>query len=337
MNGLKKIFASKYIHLLLGLLALYGLSIAITHTSREEKIVRSLWYYCQCDYEMMDAEDKRQQANAFYLRERYREKLEKLTSDIFDYRNKEQMQAFFMRQGLVYDVWRTGKGFHSYLLAKLAGSGTYEAQIPEKVKFEYCILGEKKISSFEEFCYGEWATYLVSTGEEKVYIHRDVLDSLLERYFDCLWEREVQSSEEFHRDLHADPLYRDLKPICEDVFVKRLYRTKKLSKKYFMEQAFDVFFPTMLLMGARLVADKDDELPPGERYERAFLTGLSLRPTFTMLELCHDNPRLRKISKDLPRNSDLPEEDPIALGQISQAAQRILDRMNRASKKSRKP
>ena len=49
MKRLRTIIASRYAHLFIGLLALYGVSWFITHASHFEKVMEALMWYCYAD------------------------------------------------------------------------------------------------------------------------------------------------------------------------------------------------------------------------------------------------------------------------------------------------
>ena len=163
------------------------------------------------------------------------------------------------------------------------------------------------------------------------------VDYLLSWYFDSLWEWDTRGSGGFYTEWkgHEDPLtyclYRDLREICENVFVNRLYRNKMKAKQYFMEEGFIVFLPTMLAMGARMVADQDLELSSGRRYLKALFTGLSLEPNFTMVYLSRQyhqyDPSMNKIIIEFKQRYSGNDPRGMTLEQISQAAQEMLRRL----------
>jgi hypothetical protein len=319
----------------MGLLALYGMSWLITYTSHFEKLVDALKWYCYADYAVRTSLFQREFFEAEFYREKYKERLSFLTEGYFDYRDKEEMQAFFISKKLLYDVWRE-KNRNSYLLARVIDKGQHKAEIFEEVAFNYFILGDKKIVPFSEYEQGRQARVFVSVGEKGVYIHRDSIDYLLSWYFDSLWESDTRSPKGFYREWKGfkDPLtyslYRDLREICEDIFQKRLYRNKKEAKQYFMGEGFKVFLPTLLTMGARLVADQDSNFRPDYQYLRACLTGLSLNPNNTMVYLLKTysptsyNPLVRKGWEDFRYRLDFTYLEEITLDQISKAAHDVL-------------
>ncbi len=335
---LKRMFSSRYAHLFMGLIALYGVSLLITHTSHFEKLVYSLMKYYYADYEVRASLFQRDILEAGFYKEKYKEQLSSLTEGYFDYHDKKETQAFFISKKLLYDVWQE-KNRNSYLLAQVIGKGIHKTEVPEEVAFDYLILGGKKIVPFSEYEKGWQARVFVSIGEKGVYIHRDSIDYLLSWYFDSLWESDTRSPKGFYSEWRGfkDPLtyslYRDLGEICEDIFQKRLYRNKKEAKKYFMEEGFKVFLPTMLAMGVRLVADQDSNFPSDYQYLRACLTGLSLNPNYTLFYLLKTNspysynPLVRRGWEDFCHRLDFVYLDEITLNQISNAAKDILKKL----------
>ena len=335
---LRKIIPSKHAHLCCGLFAFYGISLLITHTSHFEKIVYGLKGYCYSDYEVRNSLFSEERMEAEFYREKYKERLSSLAENYFNYRDKKEVQTFFMSKGLLYDeCWE--KSRNSYLLAQVIEKGRRKAEVPEEVIFDYLILGDKKIVPFSEYKEGQWARVFVSAGERAAYIHKDSIDYLLSWYFDSLWESDTRSPKGFYIEWRGrkDPLtyslYRDLREICEDIFEKRLYRNKKEAKQYFMEEGFKVFLPTMLAMGARMVADQTSNLRPDYQYLRACLTGLSLNPNHTMFYLLKTsspnsyNPLVRKGWEDLRHQLDITYPDQITLDQISKVAKDILKKL----------
>jgi hypothetical protein len=126
-------------------------------------------------------------------------------------------------------------------------------------------------------------------------------------------------------------LYHDLQPVCEDIFVKKLIRDKKTAQKYFIEEGFRVFLPTMLAMGARMAADQGSVFRPGERYLRALFTGLSLQPNYTMFYLSkhyHHSPATLKFLDEFRKRIDMTDPGEITLDQISRVAQEFLEKMD---------
>jgi hypothetical protein len=339
---LRKIIPSKHAHLCLGLFALYGISLLITHTSHFEKIVDGLKRYCYSDYKVRNSLFSEERMKAEFYREKYKERLSSLAEGFFDYRDKKEVQDFFMSKGLLYDVWRE-KNRNSYLLAQVIEKGQHKAETPEEVIFNYFILGDKKVIHFSEYEKGGWARVFVSVGEKAVYIHKDSIDYLLSWYFDSLWESDTQSPKGFYiewkgrKNALTYSLYRDLREICEDIFEKRFYRNKKKAKQYFMEEGFKVFLPTMLAMGARMAADQDSNFQSDYQYLRACLTGLSLNPNYTMAYLLKRsssnsyNPLVRKGWEELRQRLDITYSDEITLDKISKVSQEIFEKVKNSS------
>ncbi len=334
---LKHFIASKYIHLCLGVILLYGISWAVTQATLEEKILDSLQNYCIADYwvrEALFSEDRKEKE---FFRERYRERLESLTAGLFDYRDRTQVQDFFLLRGFLYEAWEEGRN-RSYLLAEIVGRGRHEKEFPERVAFDYLILGEKRVKPFMEIKHGNQASRLVSEGDRMIYLHRDRMDSLLQWYFDSLWETEPQKSYHHYREWSGkkDPLtyflYQDLRGVCEDVFVKRLFRKKREARDYFLEQGFNLFLPSLLAMAARMEGDRGLVLHPDLRYLRALLGGLSDIPTYTLFYILSQSrpysyrPSVKKIWKEVESRLDLSFPERISLDQISEVSRELLQR-----------
>jgi hypothetical protein len=333
---LRSVVTSRVAHLCMGLLALYGVSSLITYTSHFEKVMDTFKRYCYADYEVRTSLFQREFLEADFYREKYKERLSSLAEGFFDYRDKKEVQAFFMPKGFLYDVWRE-KNRNSYLLAQVIEKGQHKAEVPEEVVFTYFILGDKQIVPFSEYDKGQWARVFVSASKKGVYIHKDSLEPLLQWYFDSLWITEPKEAGHFHRDPLTYSLYRDLQDICGHIFVKHLYLNKQSAHDYFVEEAFKVFLPTLLAMGARMVADQDSNFRSDYQYLRACLTGLSLNPNHTMFYVLKtsspnsNNPLIRKGWKDLRHRLDITHPDEITLDQISKAAQDILKKLEEAS------
>ncbi|MCJ7747242.1 MAG: hypothetical protein MUP27_05825 [Desulfobacterales bacterium] len=339
MKQLRTIVASRYAHLCIGLLALYGVSWSISHTSHFEKVMDTLMWYCYADYEVRKPFFPGEVWKVEFYKEKYKERLSSLAEGSFDYRDKKEVQAFFMSKGFLYDVWE-GKKCDSYILAPVIEKGHQKTDIPEKVAFDYFILGDKKIVPFAEYENGPWARGFVSGGEKGIYIHRDSLEPLLRWYFESLWITEPRAPEHFHNDPLTYSLYRDLQGVCEGIFIKRSYPNKQNAQYFFIIEGFDVFLPTLLAMGARMAADRDSNFPPDYQYLRACLTGLSLNPNHTMLYMLKtsipdsNNPQVRKGWEDLRKRLDITYPDQITLEQISKVAQEILEKMEESSVRS---
>jgi hypothetical protein len=96
-----------------------------------------------------------------------------------------------------------------------------------------------------------------------------------------------------------------------------------------VEEGFRVFLPTMLSMGARMAADRNNNFPRDYQYLRACLTGLSLNPNYTMFYILKTerlytySPMARKGWKAFLQHLDLTYLDKITLDQISETSQDI--------------
>ncbi len=133
-------FSSRYAHLCFFLLFLYGISWGATYTTPYEKILDSLRKYCWADYSARDSIFYGEISEAKFYRERYEKRLQSLTANLFDYRDKFQKREFFLSRGLLYEEWQEG-AWRSYLLAEIVGKGDHQTEIPEKVNFDYMVLG----------------------------------------------------------------------------------------------------------------------------------------------------------------------------------------------------
>jgi len=336
MKLVRKIAVSRYTHLCMGLILIYGLSLAVTYTSRFEKILDSLRWYAYADYFARDSCSTTEALVCEFYKERYKERLSSLTAGLFDYQDHKQLQAFLLVKGFVYEVWQENDG-GSYLLAPILERGEHIAAVPEKVAFDYYILGSKKIAPWPEHRFGHRAGAFVSAGEEGVYIHRDNLDHVLRTYFDILWDSEVRLARDFEWNSLTCSLHRDLRSVCEDVLTYRHYRSKTAARDYFVEEGFNVFMPTMLAMGARMVVDRNSQLSSAYRYQRAYLTGLYLEPNYTMVSLLgyqsaeHNQPAI-ELWKEFNRRLNMAYPDGITLDQISEAAREIFERLEEGSR-----
>lgn len=316
----------------MGLLVLYGVSSLITYTSHFEKVVVTLRRYCYADYNVRTSLFPRELLEAEFYREKYEERLSSLAEGIFDYRDKKEVQAFFMSKGFLYDEWQE-KNRNSYLLAQVIEKGRRKAEVPEEVSFDYLILGDKNIVSFLEYKKGRRVRIFASAGEKEVYIHKDSLEPLLLWYFESLWVSKPKEPKHFYNDTLTYSLYRDLQDICNHIFIKRSYLNKQNAQGYFVEEAFKVFLPTMLAMGARMAADQDSNFQSDYQYLRACLTGLSLNPNHTMLYLLKTsslnsyNPSVRKGWKELRQRLDVTFPDEITLDKISKVSQEIFEKV----------
>jgi hypothetical protein len=161
----------------------------------------------------------------------------------------------------------------------------------------------------------------------------DSLVPTLRRYFESQWEVSPHRPQDSHicGDALSNCLDRDLKGLCEDVFVKRIYKDKKDARNYFIEEGFEVFLPTMLVMGSRMVADQDLQFSSGYRYLRALFTGLALEPNYTMFYLSqrydHYDPSINKIMEEFRQRYGGRDPSGMTLEQISQAAQEMLKKL----------
>ncbi len=330
MRFVSSIVKSRFLHLTIGLFLLYGLSMGVTHTTPFDRILDSLAWRAHVDYFARETTSPEEDLEAEFLREKYEERLASLTQNRFDYQELEQLQDFLFRRGFVYEVWEDDEGF-SYLLAPILENGSHVVEVPEKVDFDYYVLGDKKIAPWQEYRNGNWPVFFVSEGEQGVYLHRDSIEQILEQYFNFLWAMDAQDPRDFRWQEWplTYSLYRDLDTICEDVFTDRLYRSKRVARAYFIEEGFDLFLPTMLAMAARMVADGTSDLSSTYRYERAYLTGLYLEPNYTMLSMLGyqsegPNPPTRRLWREFNRRLDLRSPDSITLNEISRVAQDIM-------------
>ena len=323
-------------HLCMGLIVIYGLSLAVTYTSRFEKILNSLQWYAYADYFARDSCSTTEALACEFYKERYEKRLSSLTAELFDYQDYKQLQAFLLVKGFVYEVWQENDGV-SYLLAPVLDRGDHIAASPEKVAFDYYILGTKKIAPYSEHRFGHRAGAFVSAGEERVYIHRDSLDHILRTYFDILWDSGVRRARDFEWNSLTCSLHRDLRSVCEDVLTYRHYRSKVVARDYFVEEGFNVFMPTMLAMAARMTADRNSRLSSAYRYQRAYLTGLYLEPNYTMVSLLgyqsteHNEPA-SELWKEFTRRLNMACPDGITLNQISEAAREIFEKLEERSR-----
>jgi hypothetical protein len=328
--------SSRYAHLFLGLMILFGISSIITYTSPFDKITENLKRYCYAEYEMKMPQFSQNIWELEYYREKYKEQLDVLTNGMLDDDRKNEAQAYFVNNGFLYDSWQENEN-RSYLLAKIIGKGVHKRELPDEVRFDYLILGEKKIVPFSEYGKGLGARPFVSAGEKAIYLHRESLEILLRWYFESLWITEPKESYDFHGDPLSYSLYRDLQGICEDIFIKRHYMNKRSAQETFIEEGFKVFLPTMFSMGARIVADRNNNFPSDYQYLRACLTGLSLNPNYTIFYILKTEklyiytPLAKKGWKAFSQRLDLTYPDQITLEQISEMSQDIFDSLGDSS------
>ena len=318
---------SRYIHLCLAILALYGITWGITYTTEFEKIVNRFRRYCYADYEVRTSKTSGMKLEAEFTRDQFAEQLRSFSAGLFDYRNKEQVQAYFSAKNFFYDISKTDEG-NSYLLAPIINSGQYEEHIPETVSFRYAILGEEEISPFPVYQEGPWKSVFVSEQNGTVYIHTGTLDSLLRWCFDVLWKLRPRTQKDFDIDGTTHYLYLDLPAVCQEVFIERRFYDEDTSREYFLEKAFESLLPTMLAMGARLMADKETSFSMRYKYERAYLTGLAVRPQYTLFNylatygLC--NTLTRSLADEVYTQLSIMGMREINEAIISQIAQKIL-------------
>ncbi|MFB3886243.1 MAG: hypothetical protein ACE144_13540 [Thermodesulfobacteriota bacterium] len=322
--------SSKYAHLLLGLLALYAISSFITYTTPFDKITENLKRYCYTNYAMQIPFFSHNSREIEFYREKFRERLDTLTRGMFHYEKVDEAQDYFMTKGYLYDSWEEN-GNRSHLLAKILEKGAHESQNPEGGRFEYLLLGEKKIVPFSEYEKFSGPGAFVSMGEKWIYLYKDSLEPLLRWYFESLWTTEPKEPHHFYGDALTYSLYRDLQEICQDIFIKRHYMNKRNAEETFLEEGFRVFIPTLLSMGARMAADRNNNFPSDYQYLRACLAGLSLNPNHTMFyimkaERLHIfSPKAKKGWIAFSKRLDPTVLDNITLEQISEMSQSVLN------------
>jgi hypothetical protein len=324
---LKKFFLSRYLHLCLAVLMLYGVTWYITYTTDFEKIMNRFRRYCYADYKVRASETSMMRLQTEFIRDQFAEQLRSFTADLFDYRNAEQVQAYFSSKNFFYDISKTDEG-NSYFLAPIISSGQDEEQIPETVTFRYAILGEEEIMPFNVYQEGPWASVLISEKNGTVYIHTATLDSLLRWCFAVLWKLEPQTQKDFDINGVTHYLYLDLPAVCQEVFIERRLYDEETSREYFLEQARQSLLPTMLAMGARMMADKEISFSARYKYERAYLAGLAVHPQYTLFHylatygMC--NTLTRSLAVELRTRLSIMGTQEINGEIISQLAQQIL-------------
>jgi hypothetical protein len=112
---------------------------------------------------------------------------------------------------------------------------------------------------------------------------------------------------------------------------------KRSAQETFIEEGFKVFLPTMFSMGARMVADRNNNFPSDYQYLRACLTGLSLNPNYTMFyifkteKLYTYSSLATKGWKAFSQRLDLTYPDQITLEQISEMSQDIFNSLEDSS------
>jgi hypothetical protein len=333
--------SSKYVHLCLVLLILYGISRVVTHTSHFEKILDSFANGCRCDYGARLCLLRENRLACEFYRDRYEERLASLTQGLFDYSDPKQAQAYWLSHGFLYDVWQERRG-PSYLLAKVVDEGNYEAEGPREFSFRYYILGDKKISPFLECRDGEARRAFVSEGREAIYIHKDSLEPILQTYFDSLWERTSDDSfldleglgqRTFYWDELSYHLFQDLGALCEMILAMRIYQSRQATREYFVSEAFKAYLPAMFAMGASLAGNRDSSSPEHIKYQRALLTGLAAEPNFVMIYLSRENPSLnvKEIGQEFYGRLPLGYEQQVTPSQISKTALKILETLEESS------
>ncbi len=324
----KQTISSRYIHLFLGLVVLFGISAIITYTSPFDKAIENLKRYCYADYEIRMFSSSQDTRELEYYREKCKEELDPLAHVLFDDGKKEEAQAYFMNKGFLYDSWEENDN-RSYLLAKIVEKGVHQAESPDEPRFDYLILGEEKILPFSEYGKTSGPRVFVSAGEKWIYLYKDSLEPLLRWYFESLWATEPKAPEHFYGNALSYSLYRDLQGICEDIFIKRHYMNKRGAEETFVKEGFRVFLPTMLSMGARMEADRNNNLPFDYQYLRACLSGLSLNPNYTMFYILKAarfhafSPKAKKGWNVFLQRLGLHSLDKITLEQIAEMSQDI--------------
>ncbi len=304
--------------------------MAVTHTTPLDRILDSLMWRAYVDYFARDTTSPEEDLEAEFLKEKYEERLATLTRNRLDYQELGQLQSFLFHRGFAYEVWEEDGGF-SHLLAPILENGSHVEEVPEKVNFDYYVLGDKKIAPWQEYRNKNWPIFFVSEGEQGVYLHRDSIEQILDQYFNFLWAMNAKHPGDFRWEEWplTYSLYLDLDGVCEDVFIYRHYRSKRVARAYFIEEGFDLFLPTMLAMAGRMVADRTSDFSSTYRYQRAYLTGLYLEPNYTMLSLlgCSSegsNCPTRRLWREFNRRLDLRSPDSITLDEISRVAQDIM-------------
>jgi hypothetical protein len=283
--------------------------------------------YCYADYEVRASKTSMMRLEAEFTRDQFAGQLRSLSADLFDYCNEEQVRAYFSARNFFYDVRKTEEG-DSYLLAPIISSGQHEAQIPEAVAFRYAILGAEEISPFSVYQEGPWTSVFVSEKNGTVYIHTGAIDSLLRWCFAVLWKLEPRTQKDFDIDDTTHYLYLDLPAVCQEVFIERRFIDEDTSREYFLEKALQSLLPTMLAMGARMMADKDTSFSARYKYERAYLTGLAVHPQYTLFNylatygLC--NTLTRSLAGEVRTQLRIMDVREINMEIISQTAQNIL-------------
>ncbi|MCX8118166.1 MAG: hypothetical protein N3G78_09565 [Desulfobacterota bacterium] len=341
MKLLQRLRSARRLHLLLAPIVLYAGSWIFTEPSLEEKVIDRLEKFCHAEYWARKALGEREARIVEFYRNRYRMSLESISRPLFDYRDRGQVQAFLIPKGFLYEAWEEGRGRRSYLLAKVVSQGRHRNEGIEPIEFDYLILGKKRIEPHEEYRKGILAGRLISFGGDKIYIHRDLLDHHLRWYFESLYQTDPKKPESHYiidkgyKDPYTFFLYQDLKELCEDLFVKRLFRKKTDAREYFIDQGFHLFLPTLLAMATKMAREKDLSLSHDERYVRAVLSGLSEHPRYTLFylvveaALLSERSLLRKVGRELKGRFEFKLPETITLEQIARVSGELLRRMEK--------
>jgi hypothetical protein len=323
----KKFFTSRYVHLSLAMLTLYGITWYITYTTEFEKVRDRLRRYCYADYELRASKTSLSKLKMEFMRDQFAEQLGSFSANLFDYRNEEQVQAYFSARDYFYDSDATEAG-NSYVLAPIIGSGEREINIPETVAFRYAILGKEEILPFSIYDEGAWASVFVAENNGTVYIYTGTLDALLRFCFAVLWRLHPQSEKDFEIEDVTHFLYLDLPAVCREVFIERHFDDEGIAREYFLEKAFESLMPTLFAMAARMAADRETTFSKRYKYERAYLTGLAVRPHYTLFNflasygLC--NTLTRSLAVEVRRQLRITFAPEFNEAVISEIAQKIL-------------
>jgi hypothetical protein len=324
---LKKFFTSRYLHLSLAMLILYGITWYITYTTEFEKVRDRLRRYCYADYEVRTSKTSMAKLKMEFTRDQFAEQLRSFSANLFDYRSEEQVQAYFSSRDYFYDMDATEAG-NSYVLATIIGSGQYEVNIPDAVAFRYAILGKEEIIPFSVYDEGAWASIFVAENNGTIYLYTGTLDALLRWCFAVLWRLHPQSEKDFEIEDVTHFLYLDLPAVCREVFIERHFDDEALAREYFLEKAFESLMPTLFAMAARMAADRETAFSKRYKYERAYLTGLAVRPHYTLFNflasfgLC--NTLTRSLAVEVRRQLRMTYAPELNGEIISQIAQKIL-------------
>ena len=324
---IKKIFNSRYVHLSLAILTLYGITWYITYTTEFEKVRDRLRRYCYADYELRSSKTSLTKLKMEFMRDQFAEQLGSFSAGLFDYRNEEQVQIYFSTRDYFYDSDTTEEG-SSYVLAPIIKSGQHEINIPETIAFQYAILGKEDILPFSVYDEGAWASVFVTEKKGTVYIYTGTLDALLRFWFAVLWRLQPQSEKDFEIEDVTHFLYLDLPAVCREVFIERHFDDETIAREYFLEKAFESLMPTLFAMAARMAVDRETTFSKRYKYERAYLTGLAMRPHYTLFNflasygLC--NTLTRSLAVEVRRQLRMTFVPTFNETVISEIAQKIL-------------